>query len=72
MPFIVLPGGGNVAIIGQKTHREKLGIDVMAQGRQDDPGMERTASFVGESNGGAVLSSAIAVRSCRGATRQAP
>ena len=60
-----------MAIIGQKTHREKLGIDVMAQGRQDDPGMERTASFVGESNGGAVLSSAIAVRSCRGATRQA-
>ena len=31
MPFIVLPGRGDVVIIGQKTLREKLGIDVMAQ-----------------------------------------
>ena len=29
MPFIVLPGGGDVVIVGQKTLREKLGIDVM-------------------------------------------
>ena len=29
MPFIVLPGGGNVVIIGQKALREKLEIDVM-------------------------------------------
>ena len=31
MPFIVLPGGGDVVSFGQKTLREKLGIDVMAQ-----------------------------------------
>ena len=31
MPLIVLPGRGDVVIIGQKTLREKLGIDVMAQ-----------------------------------------
>ena len=31
MPFIVLPGRGDVVIIGQKTLREKLDIDVMAQ-----------------------------------------
>ena len=31
MPFIVLPGGDDVVIIGQKPRREKLGIDVMAQ-----------------------------------------
>ena len=46
MPFIVLPGGGDVVIIGQKTLREKRGIDVMAQlkasvlkthGREDGP-----------------------------------
>ena len=30
MPF-VLPRGGDVVIIGQKTLREKLGIDVMTQ-----------------------------------------
>ena len=30
MLFIVLPGGGDVVIIGQMTLREKLGIDVMA------------------------------------------
>ena len=31
MPLIVLPGGGDVVIIGQETLREKLGIDVMTQ-----------------------------------------
>ena len=31
MPFMVLPSGGDVVIIGQKTLRAKLGIDVMAQ-----------------------------------------
>ena len=31
MPFIVLPGGGDVVIVGQKTFREKRGIDVMTQ-----------------------------------------
>ena len=30
-PFIVLAGGGDVVIIGQKTLRETLGIDVMVQ-----------------------------------------
>ena len=52
MPFIVLPGRGDVVIIGQKTLREKLGVDVMAQlkasvlkaqGRQDGAGTELTA-----------------------------
>ena len=70
MPFIVLPGGGDVVIIGQKTLREKLGIDVMAQlkasvlkaqGRQDGAGMELTARFVGEPNDSAVLRAAMAV-----------
>ena len=31
MSSIVLPGGSDAVIIGQKTVREKLGIDVMAQ-----------------------------------------
>ena len=70
MPFIVLPGGGDVVIIGQETLREKLGIDVMAQlkasvlkaqGRQDGAGMEHTARSVGEPNDGAVLRAAMAV-----------
>ena len=48
MPSIVLPGGGDVVIIGQKTLREELGIDAMAQlkasvlkahGREDSPEM---------------------------------
>ena len=64
MLFIVLPGGGDVVIIGQKTLREKLGIDVMAQlkasvpkaqGRRDGAGVELTARSVGEPNDGAVL-----------------
>ena len=31
MPFSMLPGGGDVVIIGQKALREKLSSDVMAQ-----------------------------------------
>ena len=51
MPFIVLPVGHDVVIIGQKTLREKLGIDVMAQlkasvlkahGREDGPEMDHS------------------------------
>ena len=51
MPFVVLPEGGDVVIIKQKTLKEKLGIDVMTQlkasvlkahGREDDPEMETT------------------------------
>ena len=70
MLFIVLPERGNVAIIGQKTLREKLGIDVMAQlkvsvlkaqGRQDGAGMELTARSVDKPNNGAVLRAAMAV-----------
>ena len=68
MPFIVLPGGGDVVIIGQKTLRKKIGIDVMAasvlkaQGRQDGAGMElTTARCVGEPNDGFVLRAAMAV-----------
>ena len=71
MPFIVLSGRGDVVIIiGQKTLREKLGIDVMAQlkasvlkaqGRQDGAVMKLTARSVGEPNDGAVLRAAIAV-----------
>ena len=81
MPFIVLPGGGDVVIIGQKTLREKLGIDVMAQikasvlkaqGRQDGAGMELTARSVSEPNNGAVLRAAMAVTAfIPGATRRA-
>ena len=70
MPFIVLPGGGDVVIIGQETLREKLGIHIMAQlktsvlkahGREDSPEMETTAGAVGEPNAGAVLRAAMAV-----------
>ena len=59
-----------MVIIGQKTLREKLGIDVMAQlkvsvlkaqGRRDVAGMELTARSVGEPNDGAVLRAAMAV-----------
>ena len=51
MSFIVLPSAGDVAIFGQKTSWDKLGIDVMAQlqalvlkaeGREDGPEMELT------------------------------
>ena len=70
IPFIVLPGGGDVVIIGQKTLREKFGIDVMTQlkasvlkvhGREDGPEMEATAGAVDEPNAGAVLRAAMAV-----------
>ena len=70
MPFIVLPGGGDVVIIGQKTLREKLGISVLAQlkasvlkeqERQDSPWMKLTARSVGEPNYGAVLRAAMVV-----------
>ena len=70
MPFIVLPGGGDVVIIGQKTLRNEHGVDVMAQlqasvlkkqGIQDGAGMELTASSVGKPNDGAVLRAAMAV-----------
>ena len=68
MSFIVLAVGGDVVITGQKTRREKLGIDVMAQhkasalkaqGRQDGAGMEFIALAVGEPNAGAVLRAAM-------------
>ena len=70
MPFVVLPGGSDVVIIGQSTLREKHGIDVMAQlqasllkaqGREDGPEMEITAGAVGEHNAGAVLRAAMTV-----------
>ena len=70
IPFVVLPGGGDVVIIGQQTLREKLGIDVMAQlkasvrkahGHEDGPKMEATAGAVGEPNAGAVLRAAMVV-----------
>ena len=70
MPLIVLPGGGDVVIIGQKTLREKLGIDVMAQlkasvlkarGREYGPEMEITAGAVGEPNASAVMRAAMVV-----------
>ena len=59
-----------MVIIGQKTLREELGIDVMAQlkasvlkeqGRHDGAGMELTVRSVGEPNDGAVLRAAMAV-----------
>ena len=70
MPSIVLPGGGDVVIIGQKTLREKLGIDVMTQhkasvlkthGREDGPAMEATAGAVDEPNAGAALLATMSV-----------
>ena len=59
-----------MVIIGQKTLREELGIDVMTQlrasvlkvhGREDGPEMEATAGAVDEPNAGAVLRAAMAV-----------
>ena len=59
-----------MVITGQKTLREKLGIDVMAQlkvpvlkahGREDGPETEITAGDVGEPNAGALLRAAMAV-----------
>ena len=80
MPFIVLPGGGDVVVIGQKTLRENLGIDVMAPlkatvlkacGRQDGARVELTAHVAGELNAGAVLRAAMAVTAF-GPTGDAP
>ena len=60
-----------MVIIGQKTLREKLGIDVMAQlktsvlkaqWREDGSGMELTARAVGEPNDGDVLRAAMDVK----------
>ena len=54
-----------MVIIVQKTLREKLGTDVMAQlkahGREDGAEMETTARAVGEPNAGAVPRAAMAV-----------
>ena len=59
-----------MVIIGQKTLREKLEIDAMAQlktlvlkahGREDGPEMETTDGVVGEPNAGAVLRAAMVV-----------
>ena len=70
MPFIVVPGGGDVVFIGPKTLKENIGINVMAQvkasvlkdhGRLDGAGMELKACAVGEPNAGAVLRAALAV-----------
>ena len=74
MPFIVLPGGGDVVVNGQKSLREKLEVEVMAQlkaslmasvlkahERENDPEMEITAGVVGEPNAGALVRAAMAV-----------
>ena len=37
MPFIVLPAGGDVVTIGQKTLKDKLDIDVIAQLKESVP-----------------------------------
>ena len=81
MTFIVLPGGSDVVVIGQKPLTEKLGIDAMAQlkasvlkaqGHRDGAGMELTARSVGEPNDVAVLRARwLSRRSCRAVTRQA-
>ena len=69
MPFIVLPGGGDVVIIGWKTLREKLRIDVMTQlkasvlnayERVDGREMEAIAGALDEPNAGAVLRAEMA------------
>ena len=59
-----------MVIIGQKTLREKLGIDVMTQhkasvlkthGHEDGPAMEATAGAVDEPNAGAALLATMSV-----------
>ena len=66
----MLHGGSDVVIIGRKTLKKKLRIDVMAQleasvlkvhAFQDDAGMEFAALAVGEPNDGAVLQVVMAV-----------
>ena len=70
MPFIVLPGEGDVVINGQNTLRERLGINVMVQlkasvlkvhGREDGPEMDDPAGDVDEPNADAVIRAAMAV-----------
>ena len=68
MPFIVLPGGGDVDIIGQKNFRKKLGIAQLkasvlkAHGREDGPEMEiTTGGAAREPNAGAAVRAAMAV-----------
>ena len=70
MPIIVVPGRGDVVIIGQKILRENVGINVMAQvkasvlkahGCLGGAGIELTACAVGEPNAGSVLRAALAV-----------
>ena len=70
MPFTVLPGGSDFAIIGHKTPREHFGIDVMVQlkasvlnacGRHDSAGVELTARAAGGSHADAVLRGAMAL-----------
>ena len=56
MPFIVLPGEGDVVVIGQLTASV-----LKAQRRQDGAGMELTARSVGEPSDGAVLRATMAV-----------
>ena len=67
-------GGCDVVIVGLKTLREKLGINVMAQiktsvlkahGLEDVPEMEATAGAVDEPNAGDVLRAAMAVTAIR-------
>ena len=67
-----------MVVIGQKSLREKLGINVMGQlkaslkasvlkahERANDPEMEITAGVVGEPNAGAVVRAAMAVTTFR-------
>ena len=70
MPFLVLPGGSDVVIIGQKTMRKNLGIDLMAQFKalcaegnwaSRFGGMELIARSVSPPIDGAVLRAAMAV-----------
>ena len=70
MPFLVLHGGGDVVIVGQKTIGKDLGIDVTAQfnasvlkanGCQDGAGMELKARSVSPPIDCAVLRASMAV-----------
>ena len=45
MPYVVLPGGGDVVVIVLKILREKLGIDVMAQLKASDSSVEKLTSI---------------------------
>ena len=65
MPCILLPGGGDVVIIGQQTLREnmaQLKASVLKpHGREDGPEMETTAVAVDEPNACAVRRAAMTV-----------